>query len=91
MVLFIMLFALVVVWQLIKRGFIRPLMGKGWFRSFDMETIADQLVVEVSNYHKERRLKTEDSVVSLNASTSQDQSMTEDIGAPADTKTEDAL
>lgn len=91
MVLFVLLFFLMIVWQCVKRGLLFPLMKRGWFNSFDLDSIADQLVVEVSDYSKERRKKANESVVNLSPSDSRDQSALDNSTVSADHKGDETL
>jgi hypothetical protein len=92
MVLLVLLFIFVLVWKCLKLGLFRPLMNRGWFKSFDLDSIADQLVLEVSDYTKDKRKRADDSTVTLGSpSDSRDQSALDTSISEADKKADDAL
>ena len=79
LVFIILLFVMSIVWQCIKRGLVNPFMRRGWLSSFDLDTIADQLVVEVTDYQKEKRKIVEGSTVNLSPDTSTAHNISQDI------------
>lgn len=92
MVLLSLLFVLVILWQCMKRGLLLPMMKKGWFSSFDLDVIADQLVLEITDHSKERRRQLEDSMVTLGSSPdSRDQSALNQSTETADPKADETL
>jgi hypothetical protein len=65
--LIILLFVGVILVACLKQSLLLPLMKKGYFSLFDTDYIADQLVLEVSDYSRQKRKNEASNTVNLTA------------------------
>ena len=67
MVLIILLFVGAILAACLKNSLLVPLMRKGYFNLFNTDYIADQLVLEVSDYSRQKRKAAASNTVNLTA------------------------